>query len=245
VPPEATLVGRRDTPPLFGLGLIEAIPELQIRLVAGRRQRDDVSGRYNSANGRVGRFGWKAQIATVHDFAIEAYRDEMGITTPFAATENAPQGGPVQCDAEPDAEDDGQAIRGPALPHRAAVRTGGCIGPRERGRGEETAYEASFLRALDLTVRAAAAKGTPLGLCGEVAGAPAFTALLIGLGIRELSMSPERLAEVRYNVLGISAAEARTVAQRALAASSASDVKRLLSEHSDPWHELLRCHGRE
>jgi cysteine-rich repeat protein len=111
VPPEATVVGRRDTPPLFGLGLIEAIPELQIKLQADRRQRDDVSGRYGSGNGRVGRFGWKAQVGTLHDFAIEAYRDEMGITTPFAPNENPPQGGPVQCDAEPDSEDDGQSIR--------------------------------------------------------------------------------------------------------------------------------------
>jgi cysteine-rich repeat protein len=111
VPPEATLVAARNTPPLFGLGLIEAIPELQIKLLAERRQRDGVSGRYGSGNGRVGRFGWKAQVGTLHDFAIEAYRDELGITTPFAPVENAPQGGPVECDAEPEAEDDGQAIR--------------------------------------------------------------------------------------------------------------------------------------
>ena len=51
---------------------------------------------------------------------------------------------------------------------------------RERRRGKETAYEPSFLRALELTVRAAEAANKPLSICGEIAGTPAFTALLIG-----------------------------------------------------------------
>ncbi len=114
---------------------------------------------------------------------------------------------------------------------------------RERGHGKETAYEPSFLRALDITVRAAAAKCTPLGVCGEVACVPAFTELIIGLGIHELSMSPERLPEVRYNVSRISASDAQALAGRVLAAESAGDVERLLSEHGDPWHELLHRHG--
>ena len=109
----------------------------------------------------------------------------------------------------------------------------------ERQGGKETAYEPSFLRALDLTVRAADANGKPLSICGELAGDPAFTALLIGLGIRQFSMSPERLPEVRYNVSMISADEATTLARRVLSMHTASDVERLLSENVDPWHRLL------
>jgi len=109
----------------------------------------------------------------------------------------------------------------------------------ERQRGKETAYEPSFLRAIHLTVRAAQAKGKPLSICGELAGDPAFTALLIGLGIRELSMSPERLPEVRYNVSRISADEATALARGVLNVQTASDVERLLSENVDPWHKLL------
>jgi hypothetical protein len=112
------------------------------------------------------------------------------------------------------------------------------FGSDRRG-GKETAYEPSFLRALDLTVRAADAKGKPLSICGELAGAPAFTALLIGLGIRQFSMSPERLPEVRYNLSRISAHEATAFAHRVLGMHSASDVKRLLSENVGPWHKLL------
>ena len=110
---------------------------------------------------------------------------------------------------------------------------------RERRRGKETAYEPSFLRALELTVRAAEAAHKPLSICGEIAGTPAFTALLIGLGIRELSMSPERLPEVRYSISKISADAARALARRALGLHVAGEVQRLLSEHVDPWHALL------
>ncbi len=112
VPPEANVTSQRNTPALFGAGLLEAIPELKIRLFADPtdRNHDGISGRYNIINGRVGRFGWKAQFATLHDFAADAYLGEMGITTPFAPQESGPQGGAVTCDDEQDPEDDGTAI---------------------------------------------------------------------------------------------------------------------------------------
>lgn len=115
---------------------------------------------------------------------------------------------------------------------------------RERHRAKETACEPSFLRAIDLTIRAASAADKPLSICGEIAGAPAFTPLLVGLGIRQLSMSPERLPEVRYNVPRISAGDATALARRVLAMRSASEVERLLSQSVDPWHELLRGRDR-
>jgi cysteine-rich repeat protein len=112
VPPEATFVSRRQTPALFGAGLMEAISDLDIRLRSDStdRNEDGISGRYNVVGNRVGRFGWKAQVATVHDFSAEAYLEEMGITTPFRPVENAPQGGPVTCDSEAEPEDDGAAV---------------------------------------------------------------------------------------------------------------------------------------
>jgi CxxC motif-containing protein (DUF1111 family) len=108
VPAGATVVAERNTPLLFGAGLIEAIPDLSIRLVQAK-QREPLSGRFNvnRASNRIGRFGWKAQIATIHDFAAEAYRDEMGITSPFFPDEPAPQGVPTACDDAADYEDDG------------------------------------------------------------------------------------------------------------------------------------------
>jgi cysteine-rich repeat protein len=113
VPSEATFVGRRDTPPLFGLGLIEGIPDREIlrNEDLNDRNRDGISGRASRLPGaRIGRFGWKAQVASLHDFATQAYLDEMGITTPFLPHEHNPQGGPVLCDDLPDPEDDGENV---------------------------------------------------------------------------------------------------------------------------------------
>lgn len=112
VPPDATIVARRETPPLFGLGLVDAIPDAAIlRLAAANaRRHDGISGRPNLVRGRVGRFGWKAQVATLLEFTAVAYQNEIGITSPTFPDEVAPQGGPPVCDLVPDPEDDGTRI---------------------------------------------------------------------------------------------------------------------------------------
>jgi len=111
VPAAAIIVAERNAPALFGLGLVEAIPDVSIRLVR-ERQRAPLSGRFNvnHATNRIGRFGWKAQTATLHDFAADAYRDELGITSPFAPEEAPPQGVPTTCDDAGDPEDDGNDV---------------------------------------------------------------------------------------------------------------------------------------
>ena len=98
VPPEATVVADRLSTPLFGAGLIEAIPDAAIQAGARRMKRDGVTGRAAlvtdpvSGTQRVGRFGWKAQQATLLAFSGDAYLNEMGITNRFFPTENAPNG---------------------------------------------------------------------------------------------------------------------------------------------------------
>lgn len=111
---------------------------------------------------------------------------------------------------------------------------------RERGRVKETVYEPSLLRAINAARRLAAEADREIGICGEIAGEPAFTALLVGLGLRRLSMSPERLPEVRYNVSRIRTSDAVALARRALELKSAGEIERCLREHVDPWHQLVR-----
>ena len=98
IPHEANVIAQRLSTPLFGLGLIEAIPDgaiLQNMLAA---KPDGVRGRAAeitdvvSGQKRVGRFGWKAQQATLLAFSADAYVNEMGITNRFFPTENAPNG---------------------------------------------------------------------------------------------------------------------------------------------------------
>jgi hypothetical protein len=111
VPAEATIVTERDPPALFGAGVIDTIEDRSILRFADPDDRDGdgVSGRPNMVGGRVGRFGRKAQIATLHEFAGDAYLTEMGITSPDFPNDLAPQG-VASCDPTPDPEDDGTNV---------------------------------------------------------------------------------------------------------------------------------------
>ena len=116
VPSHATIFARRMPIPLFGAGLVEAIPDDAILALEDPddRNRDGVSGRAarirDLATGdvRVGRFGWKAQHATLLAFGADAYRNEMGITNDLFPTELAVGVSPDRmraCDPIPDPED--------------------------------------------------------------------------------------------------------------------------------------------
>ena len=100
VPPEANVVTGRRVNPLFGLGLVDAVPDQSLKDLAQFEQdfTPETAGRANvvtdvaSGQPRVGRFGWKCQIGTVLTFAANAYQNEIGVTTPFFPNENRPQG---------------------------------------------------------------------------------------------------------------------------------------------------------
>jgi CxxC motif-containing protein (DUF1111 family) len=100
VPPEATIVAGRRTTPLFGLGLVGAVPDQTFQLLANLEQQyaPDTAGRVSivtdQATGQqiVGRFGWKCQQGSLFSFSGDAYLNEMGITTPLFPFENCPQG---------------------------------------------------------------------------------------------------------------------------------------------------------
>jgi CxxC motif-containing protein (DUF1111 family) len=120
VPRDATTVAKRKTTPLFGLGLVDNVPDYVFMQIADEQQSDpDVAGTPHMvkdvATGKmkVGRFGWKAQIATLRTFAGDAYLNEMGITNPLSPKENAPQGDDSlleTCDKVTDLEDDGAGV---------------------------------------------------------------------------------------------------------------------------------------
>jgi CxxC motif-containing protein (DUF1111 family) len=106
VPTVANVVAGRQTTPLFGLGLLDAVPERLLRRLEDPfdRNRDGVSGRLNvvispdTQRPAIGRFGWKSQVPSVFVFSGDAYLNEMGITNTLFPVENAPQGGPIVCD---------------------------------------------------------------------------------------------------------------------------------------------------
>jgi CxxC motif-containing protein (DUF1111 family) len=143
VPSQAQFVSRRLTTPVFGAGLIELIPDSAILDLEATTQPDGVQGVANrvidpeTGDTRIGRFGWKAQHATLAGFTADAYLNEMGITTPLFPHENLPQGNPIPpgADTVPDPEDEGTDaesittfMRLLAAPRPAAMRDRKGIG---------------------------------------------------------------------------------------------------------------------
>ena len=75
----------RNPPALFGAGLIDAIPDEAIEAAAKRKfpGSSAVKGRVSRLkDGRIGRFGWKAQTATLKEFVLSAAAGEMGLEVP-------------------------------------------------------------------------------------------------------------------------------------------------------------------
>jgi CxxC motif-containing protein (DUF1111 family) len=91
---------KRNTPSLFGAGLIDAIPDAVLEEVAaeqakaagdaprilafkGKKLEMPLSGRVaRMKDGRAGRFGWKASVASLSDFTLQACSGELGLEVP-------------------------------------------------------------------------------------------------------------------------------------------------------------------
>ena len=121
IPADANVTAQRQTTPLFGMGLIEAIPDAEIEAYRSEQAsaHPEQAGLLHrvvdvaSGASRVGRFGWKAQQATLLAFSGDAYVNEMGITSRLFPVENAPNGDLrklAACDAVKDPEDTGDDI---------------------------------------------------------------------------------------------------------------------------------------
>lgn len=86
----------------------------------------------------------------------------------------------------------------------------------------------AVLRLVDMVCRAARDDNRPVAVCGEAAGDPAAIGILLGLGVRELSVPPVRIAEVKQLVRGLDPAAVGDLARRALAEPDAASVRRLV-----------------
>ena len=118
IPADATVVSSRVTNSSLAFGLIEAIPDAAIAANADPNDADGdgISGRVHwvvpletpGGMPRAGRFGWKAQVATVLTFSGDAARNEMGFTNRLEPHENAPNNDTsrlLECDPVADIED--------------------------------------------------------------------------------------------------------------------------------------------
>lgn len=102
----------------------------------------------------------------------------------------------------------------------------------DRGNDEVADWFRSLHPAVLISVRraleAAKAAGIRSVVCGEMAASPAYAAVLLGLGARELSMAPTAIPRVRRTVAGLELEEAELIARECLECATADDVEELV-----------------
>ena len=89
-------------------------------------------------------------------------------------------------------------------------------------------FHPAVLRFVKATIDAAHAKGISAAMCGELAGDPNASAVLLGLGLDEFSMSAVSIPLVKRVIRGVNSAECEALARDALAQNSYRDVETLV-----------------
>jgi phosphotransferase system enzyme I (PtsI) len=106
---------------------------------------------------------------------------------------------------------------------------------------EYAAVYPTILRAIRRVVGAAEKFQRPLTVCGEMAGHPIIAPLLVGLGIRRLSMTPSCSAQVGHALRTLDSKRAEDIATQALECSSRDQVKKLLKSLAGRGSATEKC----
>ena len=80
------------------------------------------------------------------------------------------------------------------------------------------------------TIQTATRGGVPVAVCGEMAGDPQLTRLLLGLGLRNFSMHPSQLLTIKDRILNTNLAEVQALAQRVLRTTDPAKTRELLAK---------------
>ncbi|MDR3424313.1 MAG: phosphoenolpyruvate--protein phosphotransferase [Alphaproteobacteria bacterium] len=91
-------------------------------------------------------------------------------------------------------------------------------------------FHPAVLRLIQFTAAAGWRANIPVSLCGEIAGDARATALLLGLGLRELSMSPLRLPAVKNEVTQVALPHAAEFAERIMNKTDEVEIMTMLKE---------------
>lgn len=103
----------------------------------------------------------------------------------------------------------------------------------------------AVLRLIQAVVDAARTHGTGVNVCGEMSGDPLFTPLLVGMGLRQLSLAPNNLPAVKAVVRRLSVADAERIAAEARTLDSARDVTNYLLRERKRIHPEAAGGGDE
>jgi len=102
----------------------------------------------------------------------------------------------------------------------------------------------AVLRTLEFVCRAGREAGIPVSMCGEMAGEPLYTMVLLGLGFSELSMNGPSIPLVKRVIRSVSAAEGKELVGRILRLTAADDIEReVRAEVTRRFPGLLESEG--
>ncbi len=100
----------------------------------------------------------------------------------------------------------------------------------------------AILRLIKQVIEAGHAKGIPVGMCGEMAGDPKYTLLLLGMGLDQYSTNADALLKIKRIVRSVSFQEAQDVAKEVLSYSSASESEQFITELMEERFPDLFCY---
>jgi phosphotransferase system enzyme I (PtsI) len=93
-------------------------------------------------------------------------------------------------------------------------------------------FHPAIIRMIQLTVEAAERSGIAVSVCGEIAGDPEALPLLLGLGVRDFSMSAHSILDVKNRLLALNVSECRTLFKSILTCKTGEEI-RVLMDKSD------------
>jgi phosphotransferase system enzyme I (PtsI) len=91
----------------------------------------------------------------------------------------------------------------------------------------------AVIRLIHTTIKAGKKENIPVAMCGEMAGETKYTRLLLGLGLREFSVHPATLLEVKQIIIDSNVGELQVLANKALKASNGIEVANIMRETTD------------
>lgn len=99
--------------------------------------------------------------------------------------------------------------------------------------GYYQALHPAVLRLLQTVVSATRRAGKELTICGEMAGDPIFTELLVGLGLRSFSVAPRQLGAVRHEIRRLNSRAATALAERLVKRPTREEIRSALERHRE------------
>jgi len=94
--------------------------------------------------------------------------------------------------------------------------------------GLYNAADPAVLKLIAMTVEAGLRKSVPVSLCGQMSGNPTYTMLLLGMGLRQLSMTPSAIYEIKKVCRSVTIEQCEAVSRRAMSMENARTIESFL-----------------